>query len=105
MDGQFGQACYKCIYHVLLIKKFDEVKMNQFLNQTCQIYFAQSSYLERINGTAKNCFGIVRHDLKKNDTTIDRNFVMTNCCFTCFKNFIFNFLPDKFYYVNGFRWV
>ena len=91
MDVEFVQAFYKYIYNALLIKKFVEVKMNQLLNQTCQIYFAHSSYLEKINGTAKNCFGIIRHYLKKNDITIDGNFVLTNCCFTCFKSFIFNF--------------
>lgn len=76
--------------------------MNQLLNQICQIDFAHSSYVERINGTAKNCLGIIRRYLTKNDITIDRKFLMTNFCFTCFKNFIFNFLSDEVYYVNGF---
>lgn len=101
MDGEFAQARYKCIYNAILIKKFDEVKINQLLNQTCQIYFARSSYLERINGTAKSCFKITRHFLQKSDITININFVVTNCCFTCFKNFIFNFLSDEFYYVSN----
>ena len=102
MVNLFKQACYKCIYNAFLIKKFDEVKMNQLLNQICQIDFAHSSYVERINGTAKNCLGIIRRYLTKNDITIDRKFLMTNFCFTCFKNFIFNFLSDEVYYVNGF---
>lgn len=102
MVNLFNQACYKCIYNAFLIKKFDEVKMNQLLNQICQIDFAHSSYVERINGTAKNCLGIIRRYLTKNDITIDRKFLMTNFCFTCFKNFIFNFLSDEVYYVNGF---
>ena len=76
--------------------------MNQLLNQICQIDFAHSSHVERINGTAKNCLGIIRRYLTKNDITIDRKFLMTNFCFTCFKNFIFNFLSDEVYYVNGF---
>ena len=101
MDGEFAQARYKCIYNAILIKKFDEVKINQLLNQTCQIYFARSSYFERINGTAKSCFKITRHFLQKSDITININFVVTNCCFTCFKNFIFNFLSDEFYYVSN----
>lgn len=102
MVNLFKQACYKCIYNAFLIKKFDEVKMNQLLNQICQIDFAHSSYVERINGTAKNCLGIIRRYLTKNDITIDRKFLMTNFCFTCFKNLIFNFLSDEVYYVNGF---
>ena len=74
MVNLFKQACYKCIYNAFLIKKFDLFKMNQLLNQICQIYFAHSSYVERINGTAKNCSGIMRRYLMKNDITIDKKF-------------------------------
>lgn len=102
MVNLFKQACYKCIYNAFLIKKFDLFKMNQLLNQICQIYFAHSSYVERINGTAKNCSGIMGRYLMKNDITIDRKFLMTNFCFTYFKNFIFNFLSEEVYYVNDF---
>ena len=100
-NDELVQACYKCIYNAFLVTKFDEIKINQVLNQFCQIYYANSSHLEKINGTAKNYFEIIKHYLIRDYATIDRNFVIINCCFACFRNFIFNFLSDEFYYVDS----
>ena len=100
-DEQFVQVFYKCIYNSLLTRKFDQVRLNQLLNQTCQTYYAYSSYLERINGAAKNYFGVIKDHLIRDNATTDRNFVMTGCYFACFKNLIFHFLSDEFYYVDS----
>ena len=99
-DNEIFQPCYKRTYNALLVQIFDVAKMNQLLNQSCQIYHAPLLYLQRINGTAENCFQVISHYLKNDSDSIDRNLVMTTYCYSCFKNLISNFLSDKFYVVR-----
>ena len=74
-DNDFVHVCYKYMYKVLLYRKFDEVRVNQVLNVSCQVYFAHPSYVERQNDTTKNCFGIIKHYLTRDNGRIDRDFV------------------------------
>ena len=73
--------------------------MNQVLNLFCQVYFANSSHIEIQHGTVKNCFGTIKHYLTRDIEKTDRDFAMSNCCYQCFRNIIFHFLPDDFYFV------
>ena len=93
------KVCYNCVHNALLIRKLDEDSVNRALNSTCQSYYAYSSHLERMCNTAKNCFGIIKSYLIKNDVAFNRNFITTSCCVSCLRKSIFHILQDEFYYV------
>ena len=90
-------VCYKCVYNTILIRRFDEIILNQTLRRTCYIYISYSSFLEKTRNTAKKIFQNIKYFLTKDDTLIDRNCVMSHCCFECFKDLVCNFLYGEFY--------
>lgn len=81
--------------NVLLQRKFDEVRVIQVLNVSCHVHFTHSSHVERQNDTTKNCFGIIKNYMTRDNERTDRDFAMSQKI----RNLIFHFLSEQFYFV------
>ena len=54
------RACFDCIYNALLIRKFDEKKVNKDLISSFSNYYDYLSNHQRVKSNAKKCFQIVK---------------------------------------------
>ena len=92
------RACFDFIYNALLIRKIDDDIANELLNSTCQKYISNSSYYEKIQNNAKNCFQVVKETFLTQSAG-HRSIFISYFCVYCFRKIVLDLLIDEFYYI------